>query len=91
MRCAILLTALLAFTLVACGKPSTDAWAARFNNRICPVRGGEVVTDNPALVVEYEGKKIGFCCAGCPQEFRKNPAKFMEEMRKDPAKYGYRE
>ena len=91
MRYAVLLTTLLVLTLSACGKPATDAWAAGFANKVCPVEGGAVVTDDPALVVEYQGRKIGFCCAGCPQKFRRDPEVFMEKMRKDPTKYGYRD
>jgi len=31
-------------------------------NATCPVRGGKV---NQAVNVDYKGQKVGFCCAGC--------------------------
>ena len=90
-RTLLPLLAVLFLALPSCGKSAPDPWAAGFANKICPVQGSAVVTDDPALALEYEGHKIGFCCAGCPQEFRKNPTKFMDLMRKEPAKYGYRD
>ncbi len=92
MRRPILpLLALLLLALPACGHATVDPWEAGFANKVCPVEGGAVVTDDPALAVVYQGKKIGFCCASCPERFRKDPEKYMDAMRKDPAKYGYRD
>ncbi|MGE0229716.1 MAG: hypothetical protein AB7U23_14525 [Dehalococcoidia bacterium] len=78
----------LSISLSACGR--ADPWEAGFANKICPVQGGEIDTENPGLVVEYQGEKIGFCCPGCPQEFQGDPERFMEEMRSNPSAYGYR-
>ena len=44
-------------------------------NTKCPMMGGKV---DPAkvpasLVREFGGKKIGFCCAGCPKKWDKLP------------------
>ncbi|MGE0193909.1 MAG: hypothetical protein AB7T63_17930 [Planctomycetota bacterium] len=82
------LLAVLAVSVAACGQ--TDPWEQGFANKICPVQGGEIDTANPSLVVHYQGEKIGFCCPGCPQEFQRDPERFMNEMRSDPATYGYR-
>lgn len=84
----ILALLLLAPSLAGCGQG--DPWELGFANRVCPVQGGEIDPSNPALAVEYQGEKIGFCCAGCPEEFRRSPETFMAEMRGDPAAYGYR-
>lgn len=78
----------LASLLSACG--NGDPWEQGFANRICPVQGGEIDTENPTLAVEYEGQRIGFCCPGCPQEFQRSPERYMEEMRTNPSAYGYR-
>jgi YHS domain-containing protein len=78
----------LAAALSACGQG--DPWEQGFANRICPVQGGEIDTANAALVVEHEGEKIGFCCPGCPEEFRRTPDRYMQQMRADPSAYGYR-
>lgn len=82
------LFAALAASLAACGQ--TDPWEQGFANKICPVQGGEIDTSNPLLVAHYQGEKIGFCCPGCPQEFQRDPERFMNEMRSDPGAYGYR-
>lgn len=46
----------------------------------CPVMGGAI---NKAVYVDYEGKRIYFCCGGCPAEFKKDPAKYLKKMEKD--------
>ena len=79
---------ILATSLSACGE--ADPWEQGFANKICPVQGGEIDTENTALAVEYQDEKIGFCCPGCPQEFQRNPENFMAEMRMNPSAYGYR-
>ncbi len=48
-------------------------------NTICPVMGGEVDKDTP-FKVEYQGKTIGFCCAGCVSTFNADPEKYMEKL-----------
>ena len=46
-------------------------------NKTCPVEGGEV---DPEVTVVHKGKTIGFCCAGCDTEFKKEPAKYMAKV-----------
>ncbi len=44
----------------------------------CPV-----MEDNPInkkLFVEYKGKKVYFCCAGCPDVFKANPEKYVSKL-----------
>ena len=39
--------------------------------------------DNPInkkLFVEYKGKKVYFCCAGCPDVFKANPEKYVSKL-----------
>jgi YHS domain-containing protein len=59
-----------------------DAEKAKPINKKCPVEGGEVDGDT---TVQYKGKTIGFCCAGCDKEFEKEPAKFMAIIDKELA------
>ncbi|MBT3199316.1 MAG: hypothetical protein HN350_05320 [Phycisphaerales bacterium] len=51
-------------------KPSTTV--ATVNNK-CPLMGSLFNNAKvaPDLVREFEGKKIGFCCAGCPEKWDK--------------------
>ena len=44
---------------------------------ICPVMGGPI---NKDIFVEYEGKKVYFCCPSCKGEFEKDPAKYLSKL-----------
>jgi YHS domain-containing protein len=50
------------------GKPQT----------ICPIQGGEI---DKSIYTDYKGYRIYFCCAGCPDEFKKDPEKYMKILR----------
>ena len=43
----------------------------------CPVMGGAI---NKAIFVEYQGKKVYFCCNGCPDAFKADPAKYVSKL-----------
>lgn len=47
-------------------------------NTICPVMGGKI---DPKYTVTHEGKVVAFCCPGCIPEFKKDPAKFMKNLK----------
>jgi YHS domain-containing protein len=50
----------------------------------CPVMGGEI---NKELYADHEGKRVYFCCGGCPEKFRKDPRMYLtklEEMGQKP-------
>ena len=53
--------------------------------KTCPVMGGPV---NPKLSVDYEGRRLYACCAGCLAPLRKDPAKYAKRIAPDetPAK-----
>jgi YHS domain-containing protein len=40
----------------------------------CPIMGGAI---NKAFFTEYKGKKVYFCCAGCKEQFEKEPEKYI--------------
>ena len=46
-------------------------------NEICPVMGHEV---DPDIYVDYEGRRIGFCCAGCDKKFLADPEKYLKKI-----------
>jgi YHS domain-containing protein len=50
-------------------------------NAVCPVMGNPVDLDGEK--VEYNGKLIAFCCAGCEDKFNANPEKFMKNLSDD--------
>lgn len=43
----------------------------------CPIMGGKI---DRKVFTEQEGKRVYFCCSSCPEEFRKDPAKHINEM-----------
>lgn len=45
---------------------------------LCPVMGQKI---NKQYYVDYNGKRVHFCCAACIQEFKKNPEKYMEKLK----------
>ncbi|AQT69482.1 Cation efflux system protein CusB precursor [Anaerohalosphaera lusitana] len=55
----------------------TEAEDSATEQTICPVMGGKI---NKDIFVEYKGKKVYFCCAGCPEEFQKNPEKYIDKL-----------
>ncbi|MGO9620472.1 MAG: YHS domain-containing protein [Desulfobaccales bacterium] len=44
---------------------------------ICPVLGGNI---DKKVFIDYQGKRIYFCCPGCPAEFSKDPEKYLKKM-----------
>jgi mono/diheme cytochrome c family protein len=50
-------------------------------NEMCPVATDKKV--DPAVTLEHDGRRIGFCCAKCKAAFQKEPAKFADKL---PAK-----
>ena len=47
---------------------------------VCPIEGGPVNTN---LYVDANGKRVYFCCEGCPAVFKKDPAKYIAKLEKD--------
>lgn len=48
--------------------------AAPIAQKLCPVTGQPI---DPNVYVDYEGRRIYFCCNACPAEFKKDPAKYL--------------
>ncbi|OHB65441.1 MAG: hypothetical protein A2Y77_09730 [Planctomycetes bacterium RBG_13_62_9] len=44
----------------------------------CPVMEGNPINKN--IFVEYQGKKVYFCCKGCPETFNANPEKYIAKL-----------
>ncbi len=54
-------------------------------NTVCPVKGEEV--DPEVRTVTYRDKVIGFCCAGCDEEFRKDPDEYLKHLNNNGTEY----
>ena len=55
----------------------TQPAAAAVEQTICPVMGGSI---NKDIFVEYQGKKVYFCCESCKADFEKNPEKYLAKL-----------
>lgn len=58
--------------------PNASAAAIAPINDVCPVSGAAV---NPARVIVWEGRAIGFCCEKCAAQFWAEPAKFVGNVK----------
>lgn len=56
-----------------------SALAQRVPNTTCPVMPGERVKEK--FYVDYEGERIYFCCRPCVKAFKKNPAKYLKNLK----------
>jgi YHS domain-containing protein len=62
---------------VSQAQPAVPAVAAAVEQTICPVMGGPI---NKDIFVEYQGKKVYFCCEQCKADFEKNPEKYLAKL-----------
>jgi YHS domain-containing protein len=62
----------------AAGQPAS-AESVDIGNKICPV-SGEKIDEETKTTYEYEGKIYNFCCAGCIDEFKKDPEKYIKKV-----------
>ena len=64
---------LTTFISAGCSDSVMDATPASaamtFVNTVCPIMGGKVDKEDPTLVREWNGKKVGFCCPPCLEEW----------------------
>lgn len=56
---------------------NAEAQAAPNGQKICPVTGSPV---NLNSFVEYQGKKVYFCCDDCKAAFQKDPNKYIAKL-----------
>jgi len=58
---------------------TTVAYTNEKGELICPVLGDVIPSaDKAAGFQDYEGKRYYFCCAGCPETFAADPAKYAK-------------
>ena len=81
----IVLAACMALIVVGCEKKAdteqqeTEAETADAmgEQTLCPIMDQPV---NKELFVEYEGKKVYFCCPGCEEKFAAAPEKYLTKL-----------
>ncbi|MFH1707211.1 MAG: heavy metal-binding domain-containing protein [Planctomycetota bacterium] len=60
--------------LVPVAKPSA---AVPAEQTMCPVMSGAI---NKSIFVDHNGRRIYFCCGGCPEVFAKDPARYLKVL-----------
>ena len=43
----------------------------------CPIMGGDI---DKSVFADHDGKRVYFCCKGCPEKFKKDPAKYIKQL-----------
>lgn len=43
----------------------------------CPLMGGKI---DKKMFADHDGKRVYFCCGGCPAKFKKDPAKYVKKL-----------
>jgi YHS domain-containing protein len=59
-------------------KKAAETAAASVEQTMCPVMDGNKIDKN--VFVEYKGKKVYFCCAGCKEKFEADPEKYVANL-----------
>jgi len=85
----MLCTLAIAALLVGCGKKDgasatpLDENGKPIAQKLCPVMGDPI---DPKIYVDYNGRRIYFCCNACPPKFKADPEKYIkivdEELKK---------
>lgn len=91
MKSKVILTAFLSVSLLACAQETpkvkhkkkniptkTTAQKVKFANAIDPICEMKTEDDMKDTLV-YKGKTYGFCSSYCKDEFKKNPAKYVQK------------
>ena len=47
---------------------------------MCPLTNEPI---NKAFYADHDGKRVYFCCAGCREAFKKDPAKYVKQLEDD--------
>lgn len=72
------LVTIAAMTVMLVGSvlAATEAQAVK-KQTSCPVMGGPVNTN---IYADANGKRVYFCCGGCVETFKKDPAKYIKKL-----------
>ncbi len=70
----VFLGVLLGLLTFSCGMPAISHAEPE---ALCPVLSNKI--DNKVFV-DYQGKRIYFCCQSCIAQFNKDPKKYLEQM-----------
>ncbi len=75
---ALLVVALAGGAALFAADPSTQESKKPINKKCAVMQQDDV---DPAVTYEYNGKVIGFCCKDCIPDFKKDPEKYMKNLK----------
>jgi len=75
-------TALIAEEKAVMDKAKAEAEVAEDTYPLdtCVVSGGKLGSMGDAVVYDYEGREIRFCCAGCVKQFEGDPEMYIKKL-----------
>lgn len=60
--------------------PAPSAPSQEITQTTCPVMGGKIDKD---IYVDYQGRRVYFCCPGCPEKFNEDPEKYLAKLEQE--------
>jgi len=59
------------------GEPGSAPPAAAIAQKLCPVTDDPI---DPKIYLDYQGRRVYFCCEMCPPMFKKDPEKYLKKL-----------
>jgi len=72
-------TVLIAIALSLLGPSTQPATQPAAVNKFCAVMKDDKV--DPKVTYDYKGQTIGFCCKDCIADFKKDPEKYLKDLK----------
>jgi len=73
---SVSLVLVIAVALAGCGQ-SDQGTAQAGTQTTCPVMGNKI---DKRYYVDYQGRRVYFCCPDCPGKFKADPEKYLKKM-----------
>jgi len=79
----IVTLAACSLALFSCKSKDTagNATAKPYTQDTCLISGEKLGTMGTPYEIVYEGQQIKFCCSHCEPDFRKEPAKYLSQLK----------
>jgi len=59
------------------GAPAPAPAPVPIAQKLCPVTGDPI---DPKIYIDYNGRRVYFCCEMCPPVFKKDPEKYLKKL-----------
>jgi len=72
-------TLMIVLAMLLSGPSTQPATQPAAVNKFCAVMQEDKI--DPKVTYEYKGQTIGFCCKDCIVDFKKDPEKYMKDLK----------